>query len=547
MADDEFNDFFDMSELDESPFDDDVDVGLGDEEDILAQEFAETPEEEEGISRTFIFIAAVIALAVLAIIVLIAFVALSGGDDLTDNQKTATSIAEYNATQIEGNNRTLTALAVIDAATATAQFNDQQTATFEFSAGQTQQAIDAQQTATSAALQAATLTLEAQQTATQVVVNATATQLVLEARRLVVSLVTEDNVVLENVRVRLYQDDGDGQFNPADRLITPPDEDTPGASAPAGGSSTLAYGEVGEGSLTLGETVAWTFEGAAGDVISISAEALELTQMDTFLELYGPDGSRLTGDDDSGEASNALIEQFALPTSGTYTIEISSIAGQGDYRLRLNVAIEVPGAGPSTGYRPSTGGEDLGSGIVLARQGSTPEPEGDTLVAVLEALEGVVDFGSLEPGVYWLELEYDSLPESVKAKLPPNQPLYLMVTVPEDGEIGDINFVLSYSTPTPTPPVTDTPVPSPTVPATQTPAESPEPVGTPGEGTLVPTTEEPAPIDVTATVLPESGFFSDIGDGTRDIDGTSGLTVLAIVGAGLIAVVVIARKLRTSA
>lgn len=542
MADDEFNDFFDMSELDESPFDDDVDVGLGDEEDILAQEFAETPEEEEGISRTFIFIAAVIALAVLAIIVLIAFVALSGGDDLTDNQKTATSIAEYNATQIEGNNRTLTALAVIDAATETAQFNFQQTATAEFIAGQTQQAIDAEQTATSAALQAATLTLEAQQTATQVVINATATQLVLEARRLVVSLVTEDNVVLENVRVRLYQDDGDGQFNPADRLITPPEQDTPGASAPASGSSTLAYGEVGEGSLTLGETAAWTFVGAAGDVVSISAEAVVLTQMDTFLELYGPDGSRLTGDDDSGEASNALIEQFALPTDGTYTIEISSIAGQGDYRLRLNVAIEVPGTGPSTGYRPSTG-----SGIVLARQGGTPEPEGDTLVAVLEALEGVVDFGSLEPGVYWLELEYDSLPESVKDRLPPNQPLYLMVTVPEEGEVGEISFVLSYSTPTPTPPVTDTPVPSPTVPATQTPAESPTPVDTPGEGTLVATTEEPAPIDVTATVLPESGFFSDIGDGTRDIDGTSGLTVLAIVGAGLIAVVVIARKLRTSA
>ena len=44
--------------------------------------------------------------------------------------------------------------------------------------------------------------------------------------------------------------------------------------------------------------------------------------------------------------------------------------------------------------------------------------------------------------------------------------------------------------------------------------------------------------------MPETGFFSDIGGGGG---GTSGLTVLAIAGAGLIAVVFIARKLRTSA
>lgn len=553
MADDEFNDFFDMSELDESPFDDDVDVGF-DDDDILTEEFEDVPGDSEGVSRTFIFIAGAIALAVLAIIILIAMVALSGGDSLTDNQKTATSIAQYNATQLESNNRTVTALAIIDQATATALFNVQQSATAEFIEAQTQQAINAEQTATAVAFQAATMTLEAEIAATQVSLDSTATAVALAARQLVVSLVTEDNVALDNVRVRLYADDGDGQFNPEDRLVSDSSGDagTEGPSAATSSGTTLAYGQVGDGTLALGETAEWSFVGAAGDVISISAEAVDPTQMDTFLELFGPDGTRLTGDDDGGDGSNALIQEYSLPTNGSYKIEISSIAGQGDYQLRLNVAIEVPGTDPgtdastdgSTGYRPNTGGEDLGTGIVLARQGGetpTPvpvEPEGDTLITVLEVLNGMVDFGSLEPGDYWLEVEYDSLPASVQAKLPPNQPLYIMVTVPEEGEVGDINFTISYSTPTPTPPVTDTPVP--TIPpvivetvGTPTGSETATPIG---DIVTVTPTDEP---------LPETGFFSDIGD--NDIDSTSGLTVLAIVAAGLVAVVVIARKLRTSA
>ena len=59
--------------------------------------------------------------------------------------------------------------------------------------------------------------------------------------------------------------------------------------------------------------------------------------------------------------------------------------------------------------------------------------------------------------------------------------------------------------------------------------------------TLTPTSELEGTLATQA--MPETGFFSDINEG----GGTSGLTVLAIAGAGLIAVVFIARKLRTSA
>ncbi len=557
MSDEELRDFFNLDDEngeddvpfeDETSFDDEVpfdDAGFFDD----TPEFPEDdmgpaidPEEFEsiagedggGVSRTFMIVAALIALGVIAIIILIVLFALSGEDELTDNQKTATQIAEYNATQIEGNNRTLTALAVIDAATETAVFNAQQSATAEFVQQQTQQALNEQQTATSAALQAATLTLEAEQTATAAVAEATASAATATQRaidsQVIVRLRTDDNMVLGDVGVRLYRDDGDGQFNPGDRLITGQTSEV----APSGGARALAYGEVGEGTLSLGETHAWTFTGSAGDVVSISAEAAIPTQMDTFLELFGPGGNRLTGDDDSGEVSNALIESFELPADGTYTIEISSIAGQGDYRLRLNVAIDVPGGDENgdSAYRPNPG-----AGIVLVRQGATPTPEGDTLVETLRSsLEGIVDFGSLEPGTYWLELEFDTLPPDLQALLPPDEPLVLQIIVPEEGPVGDIEFVLQLSTPTPGPTETDTPVVTPTSPVTAVPGDI---------VTLTPTAEA-SPIVVSPTALPDSGFFSDIGDGASDIGGTSGLTVLAIAAAGLIAVVVIARKMRTS-
>ena len=68
--------------------------------------------------------------------------------------------------------------------------------------------------------------------------------------------------------------------------------------------------------------------------------------MDMFLELVGPDGSLLTGDDDSGEGSNAAITGFTLPQDGKYTIHVSSVAGPGNYTLLLSLGLTVP-SGPA--------------------------------------------------------------------------------------------------------------------------------------------------------------------------------------------------------
>jgi hypothetical protein len=93
---------------------------------------------------------------------------------------------------------------------------------------------------------------------------------------------------------------------------------------------TLALTELlTEGHLTYGETVTatlesgtrhhWLFEGEEGDVVTISMTAVD-ENLDTYLELFAPDGVRVMIGDDSSESSDAEIREFELPLSGTYRI-----------------------------------------------------------------------------------------------------------------------------------------------------------------------------------------------------------------------------------
>jgi hypothetical protein len=84
-----------------------------------------------------------------------------------------------------------------------------------------------------------------------------------------------------------------------------------------------------EGQLAPGRAVAallepgsrhhWLFEGESGDVVSISMVAVD-KDMDTFLELFAPNGEQVATDDDSGGDSDAAILEFELPYTGTYRV-----------------------------------------------------------------------------------------------------------------------------------------------------------------------------------------------------------------------------------
>jgi len=98
----------------------------------------------------------------------------------------------------------------------------------------------------------------------------------------------------------------------------------------------IEYGQTVEGTLAEGAEHGWFFEGAEGDVVTIAMNALG-EGLDCYLELYGPDGTALTDDDDSGERLNALIEYYELPADGTYRVIARSgiLGGAGPYEFRL--------------------------------------------------------------------------------------------------------------------------------------------------------------------------------------------------------------------
>ncbi|NJL94687.1 MAG: hypothetical protein HC915_13670 [Anaerolineae bacterium] len=71
----------------------------------------------------------------------------------------------------------------------------------------------------------------------------------------------------------------------------------------------LNLGQSQESTLVAGQVSRFTFQGEAGTAIQIEV----LADLDTVMELYGPAGEFLVGDDDSGGAFNPLIENFTLP------------------------------------------------------------------------------------------------------------------------------------------------------------------------------------------------------------------------------------------
>lgn len=105
----------------------------------------------------------------------------------------------------------------------------------------------------------------------------------------------------------------------------------PGQEVQTGGG-TIALGQTVAGELLSGEGDVWTFSGTAGARVTIAVDS----PVDTTLTLLGPDASELRYNDDGGPGLNPLIEDFRLPTSGTYSIRVRGFGGRtGPYQLSL--------------------------------------------------------------------------------------------------------------------------------------------------------------------------------------------------------------------
>ncbi|GAB4570935.1 MAG: hypothetical protein Kow0077_06320 [Anaerolineae bacterium] len=116
-----------------------------------------------------------------------------------------------------------------------------------------------------------------------------------------------------------------------------------------GGSAAMpiSYNETVSGMITDTEyRQLWTFEGTAGDAVTITMVATDDSDsvLDSYLTLIGPSGTEVASNDDADDTSvgalNAQIAKFILPETGAYTIIATRFgeefgSGTGPYELTL--------------------------------------------------------------------------------------------------------------------------------------------------------------------------------------------------------------------
>ena len=93
----------------------------------------------------------------------------------------------------------------------------------------------------------------------------------------------------------------------------------------------LAVGGRGQGTLQPSVTDFWAFNGKAGQVVFVSVRS---PGCEPQAIVRSPDGVDLAANDHGGEGTGSLLA-LKLPTTGRYTIWISSRRGAGPYTLRL--------------------------------------------------------------------------------------------------------------------------------------------------------------------------------------------------------------------
>jgi len=103
----------------------------------------------------------------------------------------------------------------------------------------------------------------------------------------------------------------------------------------------IAYGDTVDGEVASAAGQRWTFSGSEGDVVRI---AVTTTELDSLLELFGPNEDLLMTDDDGGGNLNPLIADFELPASGLYTIVVRAYSERetGAYTLELRRQVLTP-------------------------------------------------------------------------------------------------------------------------------------------------------------------------------------------------------------
>jgi hypothetical protein len=138
---------------------------------------------------------------------------------------------------------------------------------------------------------------------------------------------------------------------------------------------------------------AWTFDGSANDVVSITVKPESRSSLAPEVMLIAPDGSLLT-QADAGVAAAARIDAYRLPFGGQYTVVVTRVFGveghtEGRYALDLRQIAADPDAVQLTAY-----GRFERSGLDAANPGDRwafVGSQGDTVHLHVEATSGDLD------------------------------------------------------------------------------------------------------------------------------------------------------------
>ena len=118
----------------------------------------------------------------------------------------------------------------------------------------------------------------------------------------------------------------------------------PGVSDAACGG-TITVGSTVRGDISgSGAICSYTFDGRAGDVVTIRMNRLS-GSLDPYLDLYTSQGSRAVSDDDSGGNGNSLIADYTLPSTGRYRIAARGYSGTGSFDLGVSSGSGSSGCG----------------------------------------------------------------------------------------------------------------------------------------------------------------------------------------------------------
>jgi hypothetical protein len=111
-------------------------------------------------------------------------------------------------------------------------------------------------------------------------------------------------------------------------------------------ASPIELGQIVTDELTANSADYWTFQAMEGQAVTVIMREANGSGLDTYLVLYGPDGTFLTSNDDFDNL-NSQIGPFPLPSTGTYIIEARGFSNSdGAYELSVDLTeIEPPFVG----------------------------------------------------------------------------------------------------------------------------------------------------------------------------------------------------------